>query len=155
MRLPEDHFAAELPGLDPAAADLPEAPAAEAADLPIPAPLPAWRRALDAAIATDPRGRQGVAERLEVTRAYVSRVAGGDLAARPPARFIERVHAALMQVDCPYLGRSIPPAECRAYASRSYAQVRRHEVDHWRACLKCTARAPELAPQRPPQGEAK
>lgn len=136
--------------------DLPDTPQAEAAppaaDFPIPAPVPAWRRALDAAIATDPRGRQGVAERLQVTRAYVSRVAGGDLTAKPPPLFIERVRAALMQVDCPYLRRSIPPAECRAYADRTYAQVSPPEVAHWRACRKCDARAPELAPQRPPQG---
>jgi hypothetical protein len=133
----EDTFTAELPLGEPAPADLP-----------IPAPVPAWRRALDAAIAADPRGRQGIAERLEVTRAYVSRVAGGDLTDKPPPKFISRVQAVLMQVDCPFLGRPIPPDQCRAFAARSYAQIKQPEVAHWRACMRCTARAPYLPPAR-------
>lgn len=125
MKQPEYHVTAELTGIEPA-----------------------WRAALDAAVAADPRGRQGVAERLNVTRAYVSRVVGGDLTAAPPARFIARVQAVLMQVPCPHLQRLIQPAECQAYAARTYAQINQFEVDHWRACRSCPAKAPMLPPAR-------
>ena len=99
--------------------------------------LPAWRVVLNSAITTDPAGKKGVAERLGVSRPYVSRVTTGDLQHRVPARFIARVTAVLMQVDCPYLQRPLPPAECGRYAERSYAQVSSFEVDHWRACRAC------------------
>ncbi|MCV2359660.1 hypothetical protein LNV08_11835 [Paucibacter sp. TC2R-5] len=110
-------------------------------------PVPAWRRALDAAIATDPRGKAGVAERMggACTRAYVSRVANGDLTARPPAKFIQRVELYLMRVECPYLGASITPTECATYAARSYAQVSHFEVAHWRACRNCPMKGEERA----------
>ena len=99
--------------------------------------LPAWRVVLNSAITTDPAGKKGVAERLGVSRPYVSRVTTGDLQHRVPARFIARVTAVLMQVDCPYLQRPLAPAECGRYAERSYAQVSSFEVDHWRACRAC------------------
>jgi hypothetical protein len=121
---PRDMGAVYNDALDARAAD----------DMHVPAP---WRQAFDTAIATDPRGRQGVSERLGVTRAYVSRVAGGDLTPRPPPRFIARVQAVLMQVDCPHLQRALPPAECQRFAARSYAQVSQFEVAHWRACRAC------------------
>lgn len=140
MKQPEDNRPADLPlglpddieygavarglmGLPPAA--------------PKPRALPAWRLALDGAIAADPAGKKGVAENLGVSRPYVSRVACGDLEARPPAKFIARVVAVYLQVDCPALQRTLPPAECRAYADRTYAQVSSFEVDHWRACRGC------------------
>jgi len=111
-----------------------------------PAVAPAWVLALSTAIATDPRGKAGVAERLGVTRAYVSRVVCGDLAATPPERFVARVQAVLMQVQCPYLARLLPPDQCRSYAQRSYSQVNQFEVDHWRACRRCPNKAPPALP---------
>lgn len=104
---------------------------------PKPRDLPAWRAMLDAAVSADPAGKKGVAERLGVSRPYVSRVITGDLQHRVPAKFIARVNAVLMQVDCPYLQRPLPPADCGRYAERSYAQISSFEVDHWRACRAC------------------
>lgn len=137
---------------------LPLLPLLPAADLPTPAPVPAWRQALDAAIATDPRGKQGVAERMgdNCTRGYVSRVANGDLTARPPAKFIARVEQYLMRVDCPHLQTSLAPAECATYAARSYAQVSQFEVPHWRACRGCPNNKPApLAVSQDPLVKAK
>ena len=99
-------------------------------------PTPGWRLALNAAISADPEGKKGVAERLGVSRPYVSRITTGHIAVAS-RRFVARVEAALMQVDCPHLLRALPPAECRAYAQRSYAQISQFDVGHWRACRTC------------------
>jgi hypothetical protein len=116
------------------------------ADLPVPAPLPAWRRALEEAVRGNPSGKAGVATLLGVSRVYVSRVMSGHI--NPvPLRFVERVNANLCRVDCPHLGRSLAPAECRAYAARPYRALAASEVGHWRACQSCPAKAPpESAP---------
>lgn len=99
------------------------------------APAP-WRAALERAIASDPTGKKGVAERLGVSRPYVSRITTGHIGRASPL-FIQRVIDTLMQVDCPHLQRPLPPGQCRSYASRSYTQVSSFEVDHWRACRRC------------------
>lgn len=109
--------------------------------------VPAWRDALESAIATDPRGAAGVAVRLDVSRPYVSRVMNFSMWPAP-APFVQRVHAVLMQVSCPHLGTAISPAACRTYARRNFADISAFEVDHWRACQRCTAKAPE-APAHP------
>ena len=141
MKQAEDSLTADLPGLDPALGDIARSllglPGTHQVLPPAP-PLPAWRAAFEAAIKADPRGKLGIAERLGVSRPYVSRVATGDLKRRPPPNFITRVQALLMQVDCPHLGRALAPAECHSYAQRSYAQVSQFDVHHWRACRGCT-----------------
>lgn len=156
MNQAEDTRTAELPGLDvaPEPGDSEPAPvqlgaiARSLAGLPdigqppAPrAPLPAWRLAFEAAITADPAGKKGVAERLGVSRPYVSRVATGDLQRRPSPQFIARVEALLMQVVCPHLHRPLTPAECHGYARRGYGQVNSYEVDHWRACRGCAHNA--------------
>lgn len=101
-----------------------------------PQPLPAWRTALDTAIATDPRGKLGVAERLGVSRPYVSRVATGHIPVASPL-FVQRVVDNYLQVNCPHLQAPLPPGQCRSYAARTYTQISAHDVPHWRACLRC------------------
>lgn len=105
-------------------------------------PVPAWRTALDAAIAADPRRTAGVALRLGVSRPYVSRVINHHM--RAPQEFIDRVTAILMRVECPHLKASLAPAECRTFSARRYQQIGPFEVDHWRACQSCTVKAPPL-----------
>lgn len=102
--------------------------------------VPAWWYALQAAIDADPRNKAGVAERLGVSRPYVSRVVNFHMKA--PQAFAERVRAVYMQVDCPHLVETISPAQCRAYAGRAYAALSQFDVEHWRACQRCTVRAP-------------
>lgn len=108
--------------------------------------VPAWRRALDNAIETDPRGSAGVAERLGVSRPYVSRVANFSMKTAPAA-FIERVAAVYLRVECPHLATTIAPAECRTYARREFRLISQFEVDHWRACQRCPNKAPPAAPK--------
>lgn len=126
----------------------PQAPGAQHRAL---APLPDWRLALDAAIAADPQGKAGVALRLGVSRPYVSRVTTGHMPVAP-ARFVARVRAVYMQVQCPHLGRALPPGQCLAYAQRGYADVGADEVDHWRACRRCPANPITRAPSVRPDG---
>lgn len=109
---------------------------AQDGDLPVPAPAAAWRRILGQAIAADPSGKEGVAQRLGVSRCYVSRVWTGHIPA-PSAKFVTRVVALLAQVECPHLGRMLAPEACRAYAERGYERIRAPDVPHWRACRNC------------------
>lgn len=97
---------------------------------------PAWRKALDEAILADPRGRTGVAEKLEISRPYVSRVLTGSIA-KPSKKFAARVAAVYLQVLCPHLGHHIPPATCRQFAQRTYSAISPQDVPHWRACRRC------------------
>lgn len=99
-------------------------------------PVPPWRAALDQAIAEDPQGKHGVALRLGVSRPYVSRITTGHIPEASP-RFVERVRATYLQVQCPHLARTLPPADCRRFAGRSYAELGPDGVDHWRACRRC------------------
>ena len=122
------------------------------ASTPATPPAAAWREALETAIATDPRGRAGVAERLDVSRAYVSRVASGHMPA--PPKFAQRVAATYLRVECPHLKASISPQECQAYAARSYAQCSQFEVDHWRACKACPHKAPQPVAAPEPKAPA-
>lgn len=138
------------PMIDAAAASA--ASGAAVPDWFVPAPAD-WRQALERAIAEHPQGKRGVAQKMAdagypVSRSYISRVAGGDLQHRPPAAFIRRVQAVLMHVACPHLGRELPPGECLQYASRKYAHISGHEVDHWRACRACPNNP--TRPERPP-----
>lgn len=120
-----DGLARQVLAMDQAPAAVPPAP-----------PAQGWRQALDAAIAADPKGKQGVADRLGVSRPYVSRICSGDIPVASPL-FVQRVIDAYMQVNCPHLGRCLPPGQCRSYAQRSYAQITTAEVPHWRACRRC------------------
>lgn len=110
-----------------------------------PSPSADWRATLEAAIEADPRGKAGVADTLGVSRGYVSQVLNGHRAT-VPANFIVRVVERLCATACPHLGRDIPHASCREYAARQWSAISQFEVDHWRACQRCTCRAPDPLP---------
>ena len=104
-----------------------------------------WRQALADAVQAHPRGKLGVAEVLGVSRGYVSQVVNGHWQTVPPA-FIVRVVERLCATACPHLGRNIPHASCREYAARKWEAISQFEVEHWRACQRCTCRAPAPLP---------
>lgn len=95
-----------------------------------------WFALLRQAIEADERGISGVAERMGVSRPYVSRVLSGSMDP-VPEKFTARVLATFARIDCPYLKTTIAPQECSAYARRSYTAITAAEVPHWRACKKC------------------
>ncbi|MCU0963570.1 MAG: helix-turn-helix transcriptional regulator [Burkholderiaceae bacterium] len=106
-----------------------------------------WRVVLEHAIAADPSGKKGVAERLGVSRPYVSRITTGHIP-QASGQFVQRVVDTYMQVQCPHLDRLLPPGQCRSYAGRTYAQLNgAQEVAHWRACRRC----PHNTLLRPPR----
>ena len=97
---------------------------------------PDWQALLNQAIGADKRGISGVADRMGISRPYVSRVMAGGFDP-VPASFIERVLSVYGQVECPHLRQAIEPATCRQYAGRSYSTINAAEVPHWRACRRC------------------
>ena len=94
-----------------------------------------WLPLLNQAIADDPRGITGVAERLGYSRPAVSRVLSGTYG--DPSRLAAKVLATYARIDCPHLRTSLAPDECAAYAGRSYGAITAADVPHWRACRKC------------------
>jgi len=105
-----------------------------------------WRRLLEREVENDPRGKAGVAEKLSVSRAYVSRVLSrGASRIAPSRRFLAKIEAVYGRVDCPWLGRGIPRGRC--YQSLGPAPVHNPaQVMQWRACQKC--------PLKPDGGES-
>lgn len=99
---------------------------------------PDWRDVLEREISADPRGKLGLAERMGVSRVYVSRVATGHI---PPEqvspRFIARLYESLEAYICPHTGQTIAPSLCRQTAARTYESLTFAEVDQWRACQSC------------------
>ena len=104
-----------------------------------------WRAQLEAAVAREPRGIAGMAERMCISRTYISLVLSGKISPVSP-RFIARVRACVDTVECPHLQRTLSSPQCSAYAARPYVVITAAEVPHWRACQKCPLKAPALPP---------
>lgn len=78
-----------------------------------------------------------VARRLGYSRPAVSLALRGKYvggAARLAARILD-VFAD--RVACPFLGRDLSPAECRAQREAPIPSGPRSAIDHWRACRHC------------------
>lgn len=94
-----------------------------------------WLVVLKEAVAADPRGIAGVAQRLGYSRPAVSRALSGTYG--DTTRLAAAVCAVFARIDCPHLKTSLAPQQCQAYASRSYSAITAAEVPHWRACRRC------------------
>lgn len=98
-----------------------------------------WRTLLINEVARDPRGKQGVSERLDVSRAYVSRVLseGKSSIAAVPQKFILRVLDRFHVVDdCPATHQPQP----RAYCHKANHAAPTHNplaMRIWRCCQTC------------------
>lgn len=106
-------------------------------ELPV-TPLPEWRGILTREIDLHPRGKAGVAERLGVSRAYVSRAMsdGTSAYAKVPQTFISRVLDLESDVDCPATGGRVARAECR----KANGPAPTHNplaMRTWRECQTC------------------
>lgn len=106
---------------------------------------PDWQAILRAEIASDKRGKAGVAARIGVGRAYVSRVIA-TLEGRPsgfasgvPEDFVRRVLALVADVDCPATGERQPRADC-ARALDSAPIHNPNAMRIWRVCQTCIFR---------------
>lgn len=98
-----------------------------------------WRALLLAEVARDPRKKAGVAVRLNVSRAYVSRVLseGRSALGAVPQKFINRVIDRFHVVDhCPATQAPQPRAECL----KANGPAPTHNplaMRVWRCCQTC------------------
>lgn len=101
-------------------------------------PVIDWRAILAREIALHPRKKAGVAERLGVSRAYVSRAmsSGSSAYAAVPRDFIARVIDLESDVDCPAAQARVARAECR----KANGPAPTHNplaMRTWRTCQTC------------------
>lgn len=94
-----------------------------------------WLDLLRQAVASDPRGISGVANRIGYSRPTVSRVLAGTYS--NPAEVASAVIAIYVRIECPHLHITLAPEDCATYAARRYSAITGAEVPHWRACRKC------------------
>lgn len=95
---------------------------------------PTWRRLLDEALA-ELGSKQLVANRLGVSRPYVSRVMTGSIKS-PPQSFIDRVTSRFEVVDCPHSCQQQPRGDCRV-ALESAPTHNPFRLALWQACQTC------------------
>lgn len=97
-----------------------------------------WRAILHREIELHPRGKAGVAERMGVSRAYVSRATSGGSSGYSdvPGDFIRRVLDLESDVDCPAIGTRAPRAECRK-ANQPAPTHNPLAMRIWRECQRC------------------
>lgn len=110
-------------------------------ELPV-TPLPDWRAILLREVKEDPRKKAGVADRMGIKRAYVSRAVAtleGRSSGFPrgvPQSFISRVLDLEADVDCPAQAVRVARAECR----KALAPAPTHNplaMRIWRECQTC------------------
>jgi hypothetical protein len=101
-------------------------------------PTAVWRDIIAREIAADPRGKAGVADRLGVSRSYVSRAlsAGKSGYQAVPKKFILRVLDLESEIDCPATGARTPRADCHK-ANAPMPTYNPIAVGIWRACQSC------------------
>lgn len=96
---------------------------------------PKWRRLLREALA-ELGSKQRVANRLGVSRPYVSRVMSGDIDP-PPQAFVDRVIYRLEVVNCPHTYQQQPRGDCRE-ALLPAPTHNPFRLALWQACQTCT-----------------
>ena len=101
-------------------------------------PAPDWRAILAREVSLHPRKKAGVADRLGVSRCYVSRAmsTGKSAFADVPRDFISRVLDLESDVDCPAVGARVPRAECRK-ANQPAPTHNPLAMRIWRECQRC------------------
>lgn len=102
-----------------------------------------WRRLLREALA-ELGSKQRVANRLGVSRPYVSRVMSGDIDP-PPQAFIDRVIYRLEVVQCPHTFQQQPRGECRS-ALQSAPTHNPFRLALWQACQTCPHKPEGVTP---------
>lgn len=111
-------------------------------------PAPEWRGILAREVGQHPRGKAGVAERLGVSRSYVSRAlsVGASAYDQVPQAFITRVLDLESDVDCPAVRGRIARAECRK-ANHPAPTHNPLAMRIWRECQTCAIKPhPEAKP---------
>jgi hypothetical protein len=100
------------------------------------APIANWLELLRNAAATHPKGNQGVADDLEVSRTTISLVLGGKYPAKTD-KIAAKVIDLYARLTCPHTGVEISHAECRSLSIRVVPTSSPQAMRHWRACQGC------------------
>lgn len=101
---------------------------------------PLWHRLLVKAVKdAGRRGKAAVAERLGVSRPYVSRVISGDMYPVPQL-FIDRVMARYHAVECPATLQQQPRSECVRLARAPAPTHNPLSMRIWKTCQNCPNR---------------
>lgn len=99
-----------------------------------------WRALLSTEVASDPKGKAGVAIRLGVSRAYVSRALseGTSSFTKVPDKFITRVIDRLHVIaKCPAILQPMPRSECKRLSSRAAPTHNPRSMGIWIECQRC------------------
>jgi len=83
--------------------------------------------------------RTALARELSIARSSLSQALDGRYPADTGRLRSRIVETFAERIDCPHLGRDIPPAECRSLRERPLAAciASRATVKHWQACQGC------------------
>lgn len=105
-----------------------------------------WKDRLIAEVKADPRGKAGVAERLGVSRAYVSRALtdGASAYRNVPEDFVRRVLGTYHIVVCPATNERRDRSECRS-ANGAAPTHNPLAMRIWRTCQQCQHKPPKEA----------
>lgn len=97
-----------------------------------------WRALLATEVSSNPRGKAGVADRLGVTRGYVSQVMseGSSKPAAVSPKFVKRVLGLLHVITCPAT-REEQPREACAKAIAAAPTHNPQAMRVWRCCQTC------------------
>ena len=101
---------------------------------------PDWRALLAAEVETNPKGKAGVAIRLGVSRAYVSRALSSGSAAfkAVPPKFIARVIDRLHVIpECPATGQPQPRSDCMRIGNGAAPTHNPLSMRIWIECQRC------------------
>ncbi|RSN77922.1 LysR family transcriptional regulator [Acinetobacter haemolyticus] len=96
---------------------------------------PLWKQLVYARI-KEVKSIQRVADEIGYARASLS-LALRDKYIGSTKKLENRVLDVLGQVHCPFLKKSISPAECGAFETREAPTQNPSEMRHWRACKSC------------------
>jgi transcriptional regulator with XRE-family HTH domain len=101
-----------------------------------------WRARLVAEIEADPRGKAGLAERMGISRSYISRVLSTGSSRLPEQQtitFARRFLSHIGALNCPATGEQIDRKVCAA--AHEYAPTHNPlSMQRWRQCQSCANR---------------
>lgn len=95
-----------------------------------------WFKLLAAEAASNPRGNQGAADRLGISRTQVSLVLAGKY--KNPKAIVQKVMATLDEHHCPYLGVAITGEQCREVNTGPIPTWDPAAMEQRRTCQSCT-----------------
>jgi hypothetical protein len=95
-----------------------------------------WIELLQKATTEHPRGNQGVADDLEISRTSISLVLNGKYPAKTD-KIAAKVIDLYARLTCPHTGIEITHVACRMQSSSAVPTNSPQAMRHWRACQGC------------------